>query len=83
MSISQPEVTEVAAVGVRFTETMLYIALSDGREVGMPLKRYAFLANATPEQLSHWELEPRGFAVYWPRLNDGLEVAHLLSLSPL
>jgi hypothetical protein len=27
----------------------------------------------------HWSLEPRGFAIYWPDLDDGIEVAHLLS----
>ncbi|MBI3763375.1 MAG: DUF2442 domain-containing protein [Chloroflexi bacterium] len=70
---------EVAAVAVRFTDSMVYIALSDGREIGVPLARYAFLAQATQEQLSHWQIEPGGFVVYWPKLDDGLEVVHLLS----
>ena len=70
---------EVAAVGVRFTETMVYVALSDGREVGVPLAHYQFLARATSAQRANWQLEPRGFAVYWPDLDDGLEVIHLLS----
>ena len=70
---------EVGAVGVRFTEEMVYIALSDGREIGVPLAHHAFLAHATKDQLSHWQIEPRGFAVYWPELDDGLEVIHLLS----
>lgn len=70
---------EVAAVAVRFTDSMVYIVLSDGREIGVPLTRYAFMARATHEQLSHWQIEPGGFAVYWPELDDGLEVVHLLS----
>lgn len=76
-SVSAP--VDVGAIGVRFTESMVYIALSDGREIGVPLTRYAFLARATNEQLRHWQIEPRGFAVYWPELDDGLEVTHLLS----
>jgi hypothetical protein len=30
-----------------------------------------------------WQVEPGGFAVYWPELDDGIEVEHLLSLQPL
>jgi len=62
---------------------MVYVALSDGREIGVPLARYAFLSRATKEQLEHWQIEPRGFAVYWPDLDDGLEVIHLLSPMPV
>ena len=79
MNTSDNAANEVGAVGVRFTNSMVYIALSDGREIGVPLTRYSFLANATPEQRNHWQIEPRGFAVYWPELDDGLEVIHLLS----
>ena len=82
MNISSNSTGEVGAVGVRFAENMVYVALSDGREIGVPLARYAFLASATNEQLSHWQIEPRGFAVYWPDLDDGLEVIHLLSPMP-
>ena len=83
MGISADSSTEVGATGVRFTDEMAYIVLSDGREIGVPLTRYAFLARATPEQRNHWQLEPRGFAVYWPELDDGLEVIHLLSPTPM
>jgi hypothetical protein len=83
MSISARSSEEVGAVGVRFTNDRVYIVLSDGREIGVPLGRYAFLANATDEQRHHWQIEPRGFAVYWPDLDDGLEVIHLLSPAPI
>ena len=69
-------------MGVRFTADRVYIALTDGREIGVPLAHYTFLARASQEQLKHWQIEPRGFAVYWPELDDGLEVIHLLSPTP-
>jgi hypothetical protein len=72
-----------AATGVRFTQTMVYVALSDGREVGVPLARYPWLAQATPGQREDWAIEPGGYAVYWEALDDGLEVAHLLAPQPL
>ena len=83
MRISANSAAEVGAVGVRFTDDMVYIALSDGREIGVPLTRYDFLARATIEQRRQWQIEPRGFAVYWPELDDGLEVIHLLSPAPM
>jgi hypothetical protein len=76
---------EVAAVSARFTDKMLYIALNDGREIGLPLTLpwLSWLAQATPEQRARWSLEPRGFAVYWEDLDNGIEVAHLLSPQPI
>ena len=73
----------VAAVSVRLTPDRVYIELSDGREIGVPVARYAFLQKASPDALTYWILEPQGFAVYWPDLVDGLEVRHLLDLQPL
>ncbi len=74
---------QVAAVAVRVTADRIYIELSDRREIGVPLARFAFLQRATPEALAHWEIEPRGFAVFWPELGDGLEVRYLLDTQPL
>jgi hypothetical protein len=71
---------------VRFKENMLHILLSDGREISLPIKQMGWLkwlANATPEQRSKWTIEPGGYAVYWEELDDGLEIAHRLSLQPL
>ena len=82
---AKPVRAEVAAVGVRFTEAMVYLALSDGREIGLPLSLpwLAWLAQAAPEQRAHWSLEPRGFAVYWEELDNGIEVAPLLTPHPV
>jgi len=75
----------VAATGVRFAEGKVSIALSDGREVSLPLEHpyLGWLKAATPEQQANWQVEPHGFAVYWPDLDDGIEVAHLLWPDPL
>jgi hypothetical protein len=57
---------------------MLYIALADGREIGVPLSRFPWLKQATAAQRKAWHIEPRGFAVYWDDLDDGIEIDHLL-----
>jgi hypothetical protein len=78
--------TEAAAAGVEFAGDTLIVSLDDGRELRVPLERapwLGWLRAAGPEQRARWTLEPRGFAVYWPDLDDGVEVRHLLSLSRL
>jgi Protein of unknown function (DUF2442) len=76
----------VGAVGVRFEGDMLHVMLTDGRDIGVPLDRISWLEwllRASPDQRERWSLEPRGFAVYWEELDDGVEVEHLLALQPL
>lgn len=76
----------VRAVGARLTTDWLYVQLEDGREIGLAFTRVpwlAWLAHATPEQRAHWTVEPGGYALYWPALDDGLEVGHLLAQTPL
>ena len=73
----------VAATGVRFTHTMVVVALNDGREIGIPLSRLPWLAQATNQQRARWSVEPHGYAVWWDDLDDGLEVCHLLDMQVL
>lgn len=77
---------EAAAVSVRFEGDTLLVLLEDGREIGLPLAKYTWtrwLLEATLAQRANWTLEPEGFAVYWPDLDDGFEVRHLLNPHPL
>jgi len=77
---------QVAAANARFAGDVLYVSLSDGREVSVPVDRIDWLhwlASATPEQRSNWSLEPGGFAIYWDDLDDGIEVCHILDMQPL
>jgi len=53
----------VAATGVRFTSSKVYIILSDGREIGVPLARFPWLAKANSKQRAKWSIEPHGYAV--------------------
>ena len=78
--------TQVRAKDVRFERNILHIALSDGREISLPVDQMGWLkwlASASPDQRAKWTIEPGGSAVYWEELDDGFEIAHLLSLQPL
>jgi hypothetical protein len=87
MLTSATKVTrEVGATGVRFQDNVLYVALSDGREISLPIDRIDWLnwlAQATSEQRANWSIEPGGFAVYWNNLDNGIEICHLLGMQPL
>ena len=75
---------DLRPTGARFTATHVYVLLNDGREVGLPFSaRYLrWLREATPEQRARWTITPAG-DLYWPELDDGLEVQHLLRPQPL
>jgi hypothetical protein len=76
----------VRAKGARFEGNTLFIALSDEREISLPIDQMSWLkwlANATPEQRANWTLEPGGYAIYWEELDDGIEISHLLSMQVL
>mgnify|MGYP001580346906 FL=1 len=77
---------EVQATGAHFESNRLYIALSDDRQISVPIDKIDWLnwlAKATPEQRERWSIEPGGFAIYWEELDDGIEIRHLLTMQPL
>jgi hypothetical protein len=77
---------QVEATDVQIRDDILQVSLSDGRIISVPLAKITWLQwlhNATPEQQANWAIEPGGFAIYWDDLDDGVEVAHLLTLTTL
>lgn len=82
-SISSSTSKVISATNVKFDQDQLLVFLCDGRAVRLYLSNFpwlGWLANASSEQKANWSLEPGGFAIYWPDLDDGIEVEHLLSL---
>ena len=72
---------QVRAKTVRVTANILHVCLDNGREVRVQLNKVPWLkwlAKATPKQRANWSLEPGGYAIYWPNLDDGIEVGRLL-----
>ncbi len=67
------------AVSVRFSSDMLYVQLSDGREVGVPLEWFPSLRDATADQRANWRLIGRGIGIHWEELDEDLSVEGLLA----
>lgn len=87
MAISVNDITDrVQVTAVHFDGNLLFVTLSDGREISVPLEKIKWLkwlSNASPEQRAKWTIEPGGFAVYWEDLDDGIEICHMLGLKPI
>ena len=70
--------TDVRAMHVAVEEARLVADLMDGRTIAVPLAWYPRLANATPEQRSHWELADGGYGIHWPDIDEDLSTEGLL-----
>ena len=66
------------AVEVSFTDEMIFLLLSDGREIRTPLEFYPTLARASRNQLQDFRLLGGGSGIHWPRLNEDLSVESIV-----
>ncbi len=58
----------------------LHVALTDGREVSVPLSWYPWLDNASADQQADFKIIEGGLGIWWEELDDGLSVPGLLGL---
>ncbi|HEY1933273.1 MAG TPA: DUF2442 domain-containing protein [Acetobacteraceae bacterium] len=66
------------ATDVSVSEDQLRVALTDGREIAVPLVWFPRLWDATPAQRAHWRLIGRGEGIHWPDVDEDICVAGLL-----
>ncbi len=67
-------------VAVDFTDANVYLRLVDGRVIGNPLEWHPWLAAAEPEQRA--KVEMYELSVYFPDLDDGLDVTEMMKGIP-
>jgi hypothetical protein len=63
--------------GVRFDADSMWVDLSDGRTVGVPLAWFPRLLHSTAEQREQVRLSSRG--LHWEALDEDISVAGLLA----
>lgn len=61
---------------VRFDEATMWVELSDGRTLGMPLAWYPRLKDASEKDLNEYFLTPSG--VHWDALDEDLSIRGML-----
>jgi len=69
--------SSVSPTNVRFDEDTLWVDLSDGRTLGVPLAWFPRLLQSTPEQRAQVRLSSRG--LHWDPLDEDISVAGLLA----
>ncbi len=74
--IKKPET--VFATTVWFADSKLYVRLTDGREVAVPIDWYPRLRDASQEARNNWRLIGRGQGIHWEDIDEDLSVAGFL-----
>jgi len=69
--------TSVSATSVRFDEDSMWVSLSDGRVLGVPLAWFPRLLQGTVEQREQVRISSRG--LHWEALDEDISVAGLLA----
>ena len=67
----------ITAASVRFDDASMWVDLSDGRTIGVPLAWFPRLLAATSEQRASFELSPLG--IHWDALDEDVSIAGLLA----
>jgi hypothetical protein len=67
----------ISPKALRFDDDNMWVELSDGRTVGVPLAWFPRLLHATPEQREGYELSRRG--MHWEALDEDISVDGILA----
>jgi hypothetical protein len=67
----------ISPTAVRFDADTMWVDLTDGRTLGVPLAWFPRLLNATPAQRQRFELSRVG--LHWEDLDEDISVAGLLA----
>ncbi|SIN81430.1 DUF2442 domain-containing protein [Vannielia litorea] len=67
----------ISAVDVRFDDDAMWVALEDGRTIGVPLAWFPRLLGASKEERAAVEISP--FGLHWEGLDEDISVAGLLA----
>jgi len=67
----------ISPKALRFDENSLWVELTDGRTIGVPLAWFPRLLHATPEQREDYEFSRRG--IHWDALDEDISVDGILA----
>lgn len=69
--------TSARATSVSFDDDSFWVALEDGRTLGIPLAWYPRLMNGAPELREKYFISPSG--LHWEELDEDISIAGLLA----
>lgn len=68
-----------SAKSLRFDEQTMWVELTDGRVLGVPLAWFPRLLHASPAQRIAYRISPSGQGLHWEALDEDISVPALLS----
>ena len=68
---------DISATEIRFDDHVMWVELSDGRTLGVPLAWFPRLLNADPTDRENVEISP--FGLHWDALDEDISIAGLLA----
>ena len=69
--------SSVSAKQVRFDKDSMWVELSDGRTIGVPLAWFPKLLRSTPGELERVRITNRG--LHWDAMDEDVSIAGLLA----
>lgn len=76
MSISDDK---ARARKIWFDPENLWVELTDGRQIGVPLAYFSRLSNATPQQRERYIISGGGTGLHWEDIDEDISVQGLLA----
>jgi hypothetical protein len=68
-----------SAKALRFDDDMMWVDLTDGRTLGVPLAWFPVLLDATPEQRLAYRIGVSRNGLHWEELDEDISVESLLA----
>jgi len=78
MSSSNNIELEHLATRVWVTGRIVFIELTDGRQIGFPAARFKLLSTASDQQLQQVKLRANGTALRWEELDEDISVSGIV-----
>ena len=69
---------EASAKRVWFDRENMWVGLTDGRQLSIPLAYFPRLLNATPEQRGRYEMSGGGTGLHWEEIDEDISIPGLL-----
>jgi hypothetical protein len=70
---------EALAKSVSFDADNMWVQLTDGRKLGVPLAYFPRLANASPAQRKKYSISGGGAGLHWDEIDEDISVPALLA----
>ena len=64
---------------LRFDDSMMWVSLADGRQLGVPLAYFPRLLRATVQQRESFVISGGGMGLHWDELDEDISVPALLA----